>query len=1182
MLSAQDEAFVRLAIDRGALAGGALGALASAPASHKSAIQVAVDEGWLSSLEATALLRELMALSFACGACGVRSNYEGLASLSRFACRCGGSLVPAAQSSQVQTRVSSGSFPLPGPDASRGPADSDFVRQAFGSTRSRVDPQPGQVLGPYRLERELGRGANGVVFLARRPGLERDYALKVLLEDTVPDAETVARFELEAAIGSKLRDPGVVPVYDVGRAGDCLYYAMEYSPGPTLKEVLRERGRLPWQEACDLCQQLALTLAHCHERSVIHRDLKPGNIILDSELDRPRVTDFGLARDRTLAQAMTATGDWLGTPYYMSPEQFLGETDLDHRADLYALGTILFEVLTGERPYVAKSAQELMDLVLEGRAPSVRSLVPELPSGLDHIVQRALESDPDDRYPDAREFAADLAAVQAGQRLAPERRRLAAGVSVALATIFALAAFGYHERSGKESASAAPAASSPTPSASQAPSKAPSLEPKQAFDWGPLLADWRTWSGDLDLDALRKVRPPLPPERLAALEATREAGQVASAVRGAPWSELKSALARVDPKIGWVAFESQLELFRARLLLARGRSRAALGVLAKRRSRPALWLRALAHEALHEEPQAKDLLARLVAGNGAESALAKARQARADGEFARALALIDSGREVPEAKLELAETLVEAGDSSRASAPLSAYLERWGPSPRALRLQGDLCLGRGEVQAAVKAYETGARLLERERDPDLTERHGRALLRAGRAAAAVDVLSVLVPPTTNEAPLTKKEVGLIVLRGLARWRTGAEGAGRADWGRVGATERALAEELFPESASESEKAAFTQALAEEATPPPPEVGVETADFNLFRDMVKGALADARLWYDLTPLGELPAAAIKRFATPPKASETERDVAAAIRTAAEGKSWKDVRFYLARALDTGTLQDLVRSTWMRLARGRGQDLETLAKRLAGDVSAYGLSPAEGAFARAELSWLRGDAGQALLAFREQRGAGKSREELLAGAHAALLEGDFQRARREGLALGETWQDGRGFAIAGLAALALNQRKEAAKNQRVAYAILGASDYRVLALRAALAAGGTSTSSGMMMGELLGPERKWVRAIAQLTVGGRPAEFLALRVLAETDHEGLRSFFASRLARRKGLAAAELKQALGYSWVRLGKERKRCLSAWSEARRLDARLPLPAHYLKAYVEAYETKAGLDPLR
>jgi eukaryotic-like serine/threonine-protein kinase len=1174
VLSAQDEAFVRLAIERGALAPGALAQLAGAPVSHKSAVQIVVDQGWVSSLEATGLLREVMSLAFGCQACGRQATYEGLSARASFACPCGGGLVPLPPQ-----RPSSGSFPLPGADTSRGPEDSDFVRTAFGSSQFRATIGPGQVLGGYHLVRELGRGANGVVYLARRPGLEREFALKVLLEDQTLDAETIARFELEAAIGSKLRDPGVISVYDVGRVQDCLYYAMDYSPGPDLKEVLKERGRLPWEEGLELCRQLAESLAYCHDRSVIHRDLKPGNIILDSELNRPRVTDFGLARDRTLAQTMTATGDWLGTPYYMSPEQFRGEMDLDHRADIYALGTILFEVVTGERPYVAKSAQELMELVLEGNPPSPRSRVPELPAGLDHVVSKAMESEREDRYADAREFAQDLEALLAGRRLAPQRTRLAAGAFLVAAAAFAGIALLYHQRRGGPPPTQV--AGSPRVEPAKRSSPTPPDPPTSGYDWTPLLADWKTWVGDLDLAALRAVRPALPPERLAALEATQELGRAARSARGAPWSDLNSILKRARGVEDWVAFSSRLDLLEARLLLARGRSRTALKALDKRRSQQALWLRSLAHEAANEAVAAEDLLERLSKGTGPEGALAKARLARAADELQRALGLIESAGEVPEAKLELAEVLLAAGDDKRAAGALRAYLERSGPSPRALRLEGELALKRGEIKAALTAFEAATALMEQDNDPRLVELLAQALLRADRSSDAVQLLSSSIPLARLEETLSPHEVHYLVLRGLARLRLGAKSRAEADWSRAGQASALEAREALLASASEEEREVFSEALRAPAVEPPRErPPVVVLDWEAEADTLSGMMGIASgPWRRLQALGKLSPKAARRFAIPETGKQVIRDLAAARKASAEGRTWEDVRFYLTRALDTGQAGEQVRATWMDLARGRIADLEAVAKRLADDPQRYGLEPLEAAFASAEMAWFQGRAGEALRAFEAIQAKAKGApgpSVLLAGAHAALLRGEFKKTRELAQRLGEDHEDGRGFALAGLASLALNEHTEAAASQRAAYDLLGASDYRILALRAGLSAGNAPTFP------LFGSTGPGAEARAYFHLTDRPAKLLTLRVLAESNQKDLMSFFVGELNALKEVELAELKQLRGYSWVRIKKERQLCLAAWKEARSLDARLPLPERYLEAYAEAYQTNAGLAELR
>ena len=1111
-------------------------------------------------------------MSFQCQGCGWRTSFEGLARLASFACSCGGALVPSAVAPTESG--GSGSFPAPPGSATYRPPDGDFLQTAFGSTRFRGELQAGQTLGQYRLERELGRGANGVVFLARRPGLERDYALKVLLEDTIPDAETVARFELEAAIGSKLRDPGVIPVFDVGRVQDWLFYAMEYAPGPTLKEVIHERGRLPWREAVEICRQLALTLAHCHERSVIHRDLKPGNVILDSELNRPRVTDFGLARDRTLAQRMTETGDWLGTPYYMSPEQFLGESDLDHRADIYALGVILYETSTGERPFVAKSARELMEVVLDGSPPAPRAIVSDLPAGLDHVAQKAMATNADDRYSDARAMASDLEALLAGSRLAPQRNRLLAGAVLIGAVVFLAAALVFRQARSMEGAGPSTAQVGLSPASSLAVAPTPGAG---AVDWTQVLADPATWAGTRDLAAVRARASAAEADRVDALVALVELGKAAN--RGAPWRDLNVILKRARRPKGWIAYQSRLDLTEARLRLARGLSRAALSLLDKKRSRRALWLRTLAHRQRGEAEKAALLIASLATQQGPEASLAKASAAREEGNVEAALALIEEAQgHIPGARLELAQTLHEAGDSTRAKAALSGFLEAWGPTPPALRLQGDLHLKRGELKLALAAYEGAAKLLELDLDAALDKRRAETLLRADRSEEAEAFLDELIPPARSDEELPAAQVDALVLRGVARHNLNkAAGAGQ-DWRRAHRASQSRAEAALPAEAADSVRAAYRTAVGDVAPAmviipseaPGPEEMREALE--MLRELSEAQAQGP--WNDVRPLGPLPKEAAKLYQAPPDASQGVSDVAAARRLAAEGKSWRDVLFYLRRALDSAASKDLARATWIRIAIGRGQALEAVEDRLEKNPAAYGLKGRRARFAQAEVIWLRGRSGEALVAFQAlAKAEPETLEGALADATVAFLERDFETARTKAADVAAVHTDGRGFALAGLAEIALAKFEGAAKSQRLAYALLGASDYRVLALRGALSAGREQEGSMFSAGSA---------AKTQLELVGRPADLLALAVLAESEQDHQRAFFVERLAAIQSADSAELSQLRGYSLVRRGEGREECLRHWKTARTLDPALPIPESYLEAYAKAYGTKAGLADFR
>ncbi|MEZ6185982.1 MAG: serine/threonine-protein kinase [Planctomycetota bacterium] len=269
-------------------------------------------------------------------------------------------------------------------------------------------PSEERQLGPYELISELGRGANGVIYLAQRPGLARRFAVKTLRPDSPQDEETIRRFQLEAAAASKVNDPGIVSVFDVGQHKGRWYYAMEYCPGRTLEERL-QGGPLLIREAVEVVRALARTMHNAHRQGVIHRDLKPANIILEEIRGRPRVTDFGVARDRTLLSSCTAEGIVLGTPNYMAPEQLLGNHEVGPQSDVYSLGVILYECLTGQRPYRANSPVELARQFTEKLLPPSPSVMrPELPKRLEEVSLRALALDPGQRYRSAAALADDL------------------------------------------------------------------------------------------------------------------------------------------------------------------------------------------------------------------------------------------------------------------------------------------------------------------------------------------------------------------------------------------------------------------------------------------------------------------------------------------------------------------------------------------------------------------------------------------------------------------------------------------------------------------------------------------------------------------------------------------------------------------------------------------------------
>ncbi|RMG11180.1 MAG: serine/threonine-protein kinase [Planctomycetota bacterium] len=469
-MTAQDEAFAWLVTQLGLLRAADLRGLADAvPAGQAGAplAQRIAERGLLPPSAVSKALREVVRAAYRCDPCARAYGYDSLAALASLRCpRCDAPLRPERRRPSADGTAPAGTGDVAASARPRGPADSasepvpsvgdraDPFQFAEGSSLDRppgpprtgsdrvprgVDTGPPstgalqavggaaeRALGEYVLIEELGRGANGVVYLARRKGLARQFAVKVLLDAEFADEEDLRRFRLEAAVASKLDDPGIARVYEVGRQGNHYYYAMEYCEGETLEQRLRRDGALSPREAAKLIAKLARTLHQAHRAGIVHRDLKPANIILGS--DRPRITDFGLARDRALQRSLTRTGTLLGTPSYMAPEAFRGggAKDLDHRADVFSLGVVLYECLTGERPFVAETALLLAQRICQADPPPPSQRRRQVPRALDAVVSRALAKDLQQRYASMEEFALDLERWLQGKAphaLPPEHRR---------------------------------------------------------------------------------------------------------------------------------------------------------------------------------------------------------------------------------------------------------------------------------------------------------------------------------------------------------------------------------------------------------------------------------------------------------------------------------------------------------------------------------------------------------------------------------------------------------------------------------------------------------------------------------------------------------------------------------------------------------------------------------------
>jgi eukaryotic-like serine/threonine-protein kinase len=260
----------------------------------------------------------------------------------------------------------------------------------------------------YELLEVIGEGGMGVVYRARQVRLDRMVALKQLRPEVLAGQDGVARFRREAEAAARLRHPNIVPIYDIGRLDGVPYYAMEYVEGGTLAARLAGVP-LSLRAAARLVETLALAVRHAHEAGVVHRDLKPGNVLLAPDLDGPKIGDFGLAKGIDDDAARTRTGTILGTPNYMAPEQAEGDSSrVGPPADIYALGAILYEALTGRAPFRAASTLETLELVRRAEPMPPRRLQASVPRDLETIALKCLEKSPDQRYASAKALADDL------------------------------------------------------------------------------------------------------------------------------------------------------------------------------------------------------------------------------------------------------------------------------------------------------------------------------------------------------------------------------------------------------------------------------------------------------------------------------------------------------------------------------------------------------------------------------------------------------------------------------------------------------------------------------------------------------------------------------------------------------------------------------------------------------
>jgi serine/threonine protein kinase len=257
--------------------------------------------------------------------------------------------------------------------------------------------------GAYTIEGEIGRGGMGVVYRARDERLKRRVAIKVLPPELAFQDDIRARFTREAETAARLSHPNIVPIHSVGEGNGLVYFIMGYVDGESLGGRLKRRGKLPAEEARRIIKETADALSAAHAMSVIHRDIKPDNILLEGTRGRVMVTDFGIAKAMSSGPGgtLTSAGVAIGTPQYMSPEQAAGEKEIDGRSDLYSLGVVAYQMLVGELPFTAPSVAGILMKQITEPAPLLTSKRPDIPEDLGLAVNRCLEKDPENRWPTA-------------------------------------------------------------------------------------------------------------------------------------------------------------------------------------------------------------------------------------------------------------------------------------------------------------------------------------------------------------------------------------------------------------------------------------------------------------------------------------------------------------------------------------------------------------------------------------------------------------------------------------------------------------------------------------------------------------------------------------------------------------------------------------------------------------
>ena len=287
---------------------------------------------------------------------------------------------------------------------------------------------PGSTFAHYRIEEVAGRGGMGVVYRATQIGLDRTVALKLITAELAEDAGFRERFKRESRMAASIEHPHVIPLYEAGECDECLFISMRYIEGTDLRRMIRD-GPLEAERAVEIVRQIATALDSAHRRGLVHRDVKPANILVaEEDGEHAYLTDFGLTKRTTSAGGLTATGQFVGTADYTAPEQVMGKPT-EARTDVYALGCVLFHALTGQTVYQRDSEVAIMYAHLNDPPPRATASVPDLPGGLDEVIERAMAKEPADRYPSAGDMGRAAARALGGQVPSQAERSVARGAA---------------------------------------------------------------------------------------------------------------------------------------------------------------------------------------------------------------------------------------------------------------------------------------------------------------------------------------------------------------------------------------------------------------------------------------------------------------------------------------------------------------------------------------------------------------------------------------------------------------------------------------------------------------------------------------------------------------------------------------------------------------------------------